>query len=377
MFENLSYSQLQQYWWIIISCIVAILSFLLFVQGGQTLLNSLSNNETEKTIIVNSLGRKWEFTFTTLVTFAGSMFAAFPKFYATSFGGAYWLWIAILFCFVIQAVSYEYRKKPSNLLGSKVYETFLFINGSIGVFLLGIMIATFYTGSQFKLTGNFKQVEWLNPFHGLEAILNIHNVTLGLALVFLARILGAQYIINTVSNENIEKKAAYQVKINSVLFLLFFISFIILLFSRPGVSIDNNGNAFLEKTKYLKNMINSFYIIIFFLLGVVNILLGIWMTLFTKLNKKSIWFSGIGTILTVFSLFIMAGFNNTAFYPSTADIQSSLTLQNSSASKYTLIVMSYVSLLLPLVFWYIYYTWKAINKKPLSISEIEQEEHKY
>jgi len=377
MFEALSHPALQHYWWIIVSLLAALLVFLLFVQGGQTLLGCLSTNEEEKSILVNILGRKWEFTFTTLVTFGGAMFAAFPKFYATSFGGAYWLWMIILFCFIIQAVSYEYRRKPGNFLGPKTYETFLFINGSLGVFMLGVAVATFFTGSQFQLVGDFRQVEWLTAFHGLEAVLSIHNVSLGLAIVFLARTLASQYIINSINDENIENKAVKQVKLNAVLFLLFFLTFFILLILKDGFAINpENGLIFMESTKYFNNLIEMPFLLLLLLTGVVLVIFGFGISAFTK-RRTGIWFSGIGTVLTVFSLFIVAGFNNTAFYPSTADLQSSLTIFNSSSSRYTLIVMSYASLMMPFVFAYIFYTWKAINKKKLDKTEPKSEEHKY
>lgn len=377
MFETLSHLALQHYWWIIVSLLGATLVFLLFVQGGQTLLGCLSSNEEEKSMLVNILGRKWEFTFTTLVTFGGAMFAAFPKFYATSFGGAYWVWMIILFCFIIQAVSYEYRRKPGNFLGPRTYETFLFINGSLGVFMLGVAVATFFTGSQFQLVGDFKQVEWLTPFHGLEAVLNFHNVSLGLAIVFLSRTLASQYVINSIEDKNIENKAVSQVKINAILFLVFFLSFIILLMVKDGFAINPDTlEIFIENTKYFNNFIEMPFVLILFLTGVVAVLMGIGVSAFTK-RRAGIWFSGAGTILTVFSLFIIAGFNNTAFYPSTADLQSSLTIINSSSSRYTLVVMSYASLMMPFVFAYIFYTWKAINKNRMDKDELKSEDHKY
>jgi len=377
MFETFSYLFLQQYWWIIASLLAGFLVFLLFVQGGQTLLNTLASNEEEKTMLVNILGRKWEFTFTTLVTFGGTMFAAFPKFYATSFGGAYWVWIAILFCFIIQAVSYEYRRKPGNLLGPKVYEIFLFINGSLGVFLLGVAVATFFTGSDFRLTGLFNQVEWLTPSHGLEAALNFHNVSLGLAIFFLARVLGAQYVINSINAEAIEEKAVTQIKINAILFLVFFLTFVVMLLMKDGFAVDStSGNIFMEKNKYLNNFLQMPIVTVLFLAGVLAVVFGIGVSAFTK-RRSGIWFSGIGTILTVFSLFLIAGFNNTAFYPSTGDLQSSLTIQNSSSSLYTLTVMSYASLMIPFILAYIYYAWKSINNKRMDKDELKNEEHKY
>ncbi|HNW69277.1 MAG TPA: cytochrome d ubiquinol oxidase subunit II [Bacteroidales bacterium] len=376
MFESCSYLFLQYYWWIIVSLLAAFFIFLTFVQGGQTLFGALSKNEIEKTMLVNSTGRKWEFTFTTLVVFGGAMFAAFPKFYATSFGGAYWVWIAILFCFIIQAVSYEFRKKRGNFLGSKVYESFLYINGSVGVFLIGVAVGTFFTGSDFRIN-EMNQVLWLNHTRGLEAVFNIQNVALGLAVFSLARVLGSLYFINNIDDEEIYKRSKMQLIYNTVIFLVFFLTFIIMLFIKDGFAYDTtSGTVTMEPYKYLNNLLQMPTVLIIFVAGVLLVLTGIGITIFMK-SRRGIWFSGIGTVMTVFALMLIAGFNNTCFYPSSADLQSSLTIENSSSSKYTLMVMSYVSLILPFVIAYIFFAWKAIDRKKIDRQELSDTEHKY
>ena len=376
MFESCSYLFLQQYWWIIVSLLAAFFIFLTFVQGGQTLFGALSKNETEKTMLVNSTGRKWEFTFTTLVVFGGAIFAAFPKLYATSFGGAYWVWIAILFCFIIQAISYEFRKKRGNFLGSKVYESFLYINGSVGVFLIGVAVGTFFTGSDFRIN-EMNQVIWLNQTRGLEAIFNIQNVALGLAVFSLARVLGSLYFINNIDDEEIYKRSKIQLIYNTVIFLVFFLTFIIMLFLKDGFAYDSTtGAVTMGPYKYLNNLIQMPAVLVFFIAGVLLVLAGIGITIFTQ-RKHGIWFSGMGTVMTVFALMLIAGFNKTCFYPSAADLQSSLTIENSSSSKYTLTVMSYVSLILPFVIAYIFFAWKAIDKNKIGRQEMSGSEHKY
>ncbi len=384
MFESFSHLTLQQYWWIIISSLGSILVFLLFVQGGQTLIYTLGKNENERTIIVNVLGRKWEFTFTTLVTFGGSLFASFPLFYATSFGGAYWLWISILFCFVIQAIAYEFRSKPNNLFGHKTYEIFLFINGVLGTVLLGTTLGTFFNGAKFSV--NFSNItnpdnpvisQWGSPFHGLEAILNFHNLSLGMAVFFLARTMALLYFINNIDDNNIIKRVRVQLIINSLPFICFFMIFITRLFLIKGFSYNTETYIIsMEKFKYFHNLIEMPLTGFLFTTGTLLVIFGIIKSIISKYSK-GIWFTGTGTFLVVFSLFIIAGFNNTAYYPSTSDLQSSLTIQNSSSSKYTLTVMSYVSLLVPFVFAYIYYAWKAINRKKINVDEIKEESHIY
>ncbi|MBN3034224.1 MAG: cytochrome d ubiquinol oxidase subunit II [Bacteroidales bacterium] len=376
MFEQLSHTALQHYWWIIISLLAGILVFLMFVQGGQTLIYALGRNETHRRMIVNSLGRKWEFTFTTLVTFGGAFFASFPLFYSTSFGGAYWVWMAILFAFVIQAVSYEFRSKRGNFLGKKTYETFLWINGALGTILLGTAVGTFFTGSQFYVSDlNFS--EWMGPAHGLEAVLNPHNVLLGLAVFFLARTLGTLYLQNNIEDEPLQDRIAQKLPFQAIPFLLFFLAWLIWLMLIRGFAFDPaTGEVFREPFKYFHNLIQMPVNTLILLAGIAGVLAGIYLGIF-KRSRKGIWFSGAGTILTVFALFILAGFNHTAFYPSTYDLQSSLTIRNASSSHYTLTAMSYVSLLVPFVLAYIWYAWRSINKKRINASEMEQEFHSY
>ena len=387
MFETLSLSCLQQYWWVIISLLGALLVFLMFVQGGQTLLYTLGKTETERKILVNSLGRKWEFTFTTLVTFGGAFFASFPLFYSTSFGGAYWVWMAILFCFIIQAVAYEFRSKPNNFLGHRTYEVFLFINGALGTILVGAAVSTFFTGSQFiinklSLTELTNPVisQWQGPAHGLEAVLNWRNVSLGLAVFFLARILGILYFINTVGDKNILERTRKHLIINTLPFLVFFLAYVFALILSKGFASDpNTGMIVMENYKYLHNLIQMPIVLVLFVIGVLAVLLGIVRPLmnFEKCGPKGIWIAGIGTVLTVFALFLLAGFNNTSYYPSTSDLQSSLTIKNSSSSHYTLTAMSYVSLLVPFVLAYIWYAWRSINNKKIDAAEMEADTHAY
>ncbi len=376
MFESLSHLVLQQYWWIIISLLGAILVFLLFVQGGQTLIYTLGKTDMERRLIVNSLGRKWEFTFTTLVTFGGAFFASFPLFYSTSFGGAYWVWMLILFAFIIQAVSYEFRSKPDNFLGAKTYETFLFINGLLGTILLGIAVATFFTGSEFSVNEmNFSK--WEGAARGLELALNPHNISLGLAVFFLARVLAILYFMNNIDDENIFSRSKKQLIYNAIPFLVFFLVFVIWLMFIDGFAYDPvSKKVSYESFKYLHNFLQMPLVMIIFLLGVVFVLLGIGKSIFT-ICTKGIWVAGVGTILTVLALFLVAGFNNTAFYPSTYDLQSSLTIENASSSKYTLKAMSYVSLMVPFVIAYIWYAWKLINNKKIDAEEMNEDIHIY
>ncbi len=376
MFENLSLLALQQYWWVLVSVLAALFVFLTFVQGGQTLLYSVGKTESEKTIILNTLGRKWEFGFTTLVTFGGAFFASFPLFYSTSFGGAYWVWLAILAAFVIQAVAYEYRKKPANLLGSKTFEIFLVLNGLLGTILIGTAVGTFFNGAMFSLN-DLNQVDWQTPYRGLEAVLTFHNVALGLAVFFLARVLGALYFIFTVDHETIVERAKKQLLYNTIPFLVFFLYFLIWLLLKEGFAVNPaTGEVFMEKYKYLHNVLQMPLNTVILLIGVVGVLWGIISTLFLK-SSKGFWFAGIGTVLTVFSLFLIAGFNNTAFYPSVYDLQSSLTIQNASSSKFTLTAMSYVSLMIPFVLAYIVYFWRAMNRKKVTEQEMQEESHVY
>ena len=376
MFETLSHLALQQYWWVLISILGGVLVAFLFVQGGQTLIYTVGKTEKERTMLVNSLGHKWELTFTTLVTFGGAMFAAFPLFYATSFSGAYWVWMIILFCFVIQAVAYEYRTKPANFLGQRTYEIFLIINGSIGVILLGAAVATFFTGSQFYVD-ELRHSEWKSSFHGIEAAFNPENLLLGLSVFFLARILALLYFASNIDDENINTRVKKQLIINTLPFLLVFLSFVTILFIKDGFAYcEHTKIVTLENNKYLHNLLEMPYLLVLFLTGVVLVLTGIIKGIFT-MSKRGIWFSGIGTFLTVFSLFCIAGLNKTCFYPSTYDLQSSLTIENASSSHYTLIAMSYVSLVIPVVIIYIFFVWKAMDKKQISSTNIDEEETLY
>jgi cytochrome bd ubiquinol oxidase subunit II len=376
MFETLSHLALQQYWWFIISLLGATLVFLLFVQGGQTLIYSLGKTTTERRMLVNSLGRKWEFTFTTLVTFGGAFFASFPLFYATSFGGAYWVWMLILFAFIIQAISYEYRSKPDNFLGAKTYEVFLFINGALGTILLGIAVATFFTGSEFYVN-DMNSSFWEGSARGLELALNPHNLSLGFAVLFLARTLGILYFMNNIDEDNIILRAKKKLIYNAIPFVIFFLTFVIWLFFIDGFAYHpETKEVFMEPNKYLNNFLQVPWVSVIFILGVLLVLFGIAKSLF-KNCSNGIWYAGSGTILTVLALFLVAGFNHTAFYPSTYDLQSSLTIENASSSKYTLTAMSYVSLMVPFVAAYIWYAWKAINNKKIDSDEMNEDIHVY
>jgi len=384
MFEDLSHIALQQYWWVIISLLGSILVFMMFVQGGQTLINRIGKTSEQRTVLINAIGRKWDLTFTTLVTFGGAFFASFPLFYSTSFGGAYWVWILILLSFVIQAVSYEYRTKPNNFLGEKTFNTFLFINGLLGTILIGAAVGTFFTGSEFsidklRITNIANPVisQWETPYHGLEAALNIFNLCLGLTVFTLSRVLGFMYFINTIDDEEIVTRARKQMVLCVIAFLVFFLLFVALLLTKEGFTVDPmTGVVSMEKYKYLHNLLQMPLVLVILLIGVLSVLSGIFLTIFRK-STKGIWCSGAGTILTVFSVFMLAGFNNTAYYPSTFDLQSSLTIQNSSSSIFTLTVMSYVSLLVPFVVAYIWYSWWALNKKKITVEEMESTEDKY
>lgn len=377
MFETLTHLSLQQYWWMIIALIGAALVFLTFVQGGQTLIYTIGKTDEERTLIINAIGRKWEFTFTTLVVFGGAFFAAFPLFYSTSFGGAYWVWMILLFAFIFQAVSYQFRTKPNNFFGARVYEGFLQMNGIVATFLLGVIVATFFTGSPFVIS-DMKEMSWMTKTRGLELLLNPHNLTLGFALFFLARVLGLLYIINTVDDDTIYERSKKRLWIESIAFVATFLTFIIWLMFVDGYAVQpDSGEIFKQPYKYWINFIEMPLVLVGFLVGVALVLVGIVQTLFT--NKQSgIWWTGSGTIITVFALFMIAGFNNTSFYPSYHDIQSSLTIINSSSSHYTLATMGYVSLMVPVVIGYIWLTWRAINKHKITKEEINSKDtHSY
>jgi len=376
MFEAMDLITLQQYWWILVSLLGAILVFLMFVQGGQTLLYTVAKTDDERTLLVNSLGRKWEFTFTTLVTFGGAFFASFPLFYSTSFGGAYWVWMIILFAFIVQAVSYEYRKKASNFLGSATYEWFLFLNGLIATIFIGTAVGTFFTGSYFFID-DYNLSYWMNNTRGLEAAFNIQNLSLGLAVFFLARITGAMYFMMTIDHDIIVKRSSKQVLVNAIPFLAFFLTFVAMLLTGNGFAVNPESNAVsLEPYKYLNNFIEMPGVLIMFLVGIILVLFGIFKASFKK-SENAFWWTVAGIIPVVLSLFFVAGFNNTAFYPSTYDLNSSLTIQNASSSKYTLTAMSYVSLFIPFVIAYIVWAWRKINHQKINNDELENNTHVY
>ena len=378
-----AYIFLQHYWWFVVSLLGALLVFLLFVQGGNSLLFCLGKTEEQKKMMINSTGRKWEFTFTTLVTFGGAFFASFPLFYSTSFGGAYWLWMIILFSFVLQAVSYEFQSKAGNLLGKTTYRTFLVINGVVGPVLLGGAVATFFTGSNFYINkGNIADAampvisQWANGWHGLDALLNPWNVVLGLAVFFLARILGALYFINNINEDDLVKRCRRALWGNTALFLVFFLAFVIRTLLADGYAVrPETGEVFMEPYKYLTNFLQMPVVLLVFLVGVVAVLWGIIRTLWKPAFDKGIWFAGAGTVLTVLALLLVAGYNNTAYYPSTHDLQSSLTLANSCSSQFTLKVMAYVSILVPFVLAYIFYAWRSIDNRKIDAKEMEEGGH--
>jgi cytochrome d ubiquinol oxidase subunit II len=376
MLGNLSHLALQQYWWVIISLLASFLVFLMFVQGGQTLIFTLGKKPIQKTMMVNALGRKWEFTFTTLVTFGGAFFASFPLFYSTSFGGAYWVWMAILFCFIVQAIAYEFRSKPANFLGQKTYDVFLFVNGTLGTILIGTAVGTFFNGANFSVS-DMNISRWENPAHGLEAVLNWHNVALGLTVFFLARLLGIMYFIRNIEDEELVAKARKHMRYNAIPFLVFFLAFAIRLLVMKGFAYDPETLVVsMEPFKYLHNLLAMPLVLILLLAGVVLVLFSIYTTLFSESNRG--FYSGAaGTVLVVFSLFLVAGLNKTCYYPSVYDLQSSLHIENSSSSHYTLKAMSFVSLLSPLVIGYIYLAWSAINKKKIDPEEMGNETHVY
>ena len=374
-----TYVFLQQYWWAVVSLLGALLVFLLFVQGGNSLLFCLGKTEEHRKMMVNSTGRKWEFTFTTLVTFGGAFFASFPLFYSTSFGGAYWLWMIILFSFVLQAVSYEFQSKAGNLLGKNTYRVFLVINGVVGPVLLGGAVATFFTGSAFiidkdNMGDTLMPVisRWANGWHGLDALANPWNVVMGLAVFFLARILGALYFINNIADTELVARCRRSLWGNSALFLVFFLAFLVRTLLADGFAVQpESGWICMEPYKYLHNFLAMPWLLVIFLLGVVGVLAGIVRTLLKPGYDKGIWLSGAGTVLTVFALLLSAGYNNTAYYPSVADLQSSLTLANSCSSRFTLEVMAYVSILVPFVLAYIFYAWRRIDNRKIDAKEMK------
>ena len=383
----MTYEFLQHYWCFIVSLLGAILVFLLFVQGANSVARSLGYTDEGRRLVYNSTGRKWEFTFTTLVTFGGAFFASYPLFYSTSFGGAYWLWMLILFTFVLQAVSYEFQNKLGNLLGARTFQFFLTLNGIVGPLLLGGAVATFFEGSNFIVEkGNMIDPtaitpiisHWANASHGLDALLNPWVLVLGFAVVFWARTLGILYVINNVDDEDIRSRGSVRLIGAAVPFLVLFVAYLVHLLLKDGFAYNpETGIVFMEPYKYLHNFLTMWYLLVLLLIGVVLVLFGIGKTVFSKGYIGGIWPAGIGTVLTVLALLLCSAWNNTAYYPSTADLQSSLTLQNSCSSLFTLRTMFYVSLLVPFVLAYIVYAWRAIDKRKLTKEEIMGDDHAY
>lgn len=381
----MTYSFLQHYWWFLVSLLGALLVFLMFVQGANSMVRTLGYTEEGRRLIINSTGRKWEFTFTTLVTFGGAFFASFPLFYSTSFGGAYWLWMIILFTFVLQAVSYEFQNKLGNLLGAKTFQIFLAINGFVGPLLLGGAVATFFEGSNFIVmkdnlidAQSFTPVisHWANASHGLDALLNPWVLVFGLAVMFLARVLGTLYIINNVNNDDIRSRAGFQLLASSLAFVVLFVVYLVHLLLKDGYAYTADGTIVIEPYKYLHNFLDMWYLLIVLLIGVVLVLFAIGRSFADKKWIWGIWPAGIGVVLVVLSLLLCAGWNNTAYYPSTANLQSSLTIQNSCSSEFTLTTMAIVSILIPFVLAYIWHAWWSIDQKKIDLKEIT-DEHAY
>ena len=378
----MAYTFLQQYWWFLVSLLGALLVFLMFVQGANSQISSLGRTEEGKRMVLNSTGRKWELTFTTLVTFGGAFFASFPLFYSTSFGGAYWIWMLILLTFVLQAVSYEFQNKLGNFLGPKTFQWFLVLNGVLGPFLIGCAVATFFNGSNFiiekaSLTDQFAPIisKWANASNGLDAVLDPWNLILGFAVLFLARILGILYVMNNVNDEDIRSRGSVRLVGNTVCFLIFFLAFVIRTLVKEGYAYNpETGEIFMEPYKYLHNLLDMWPLLIIFLVGVVLVLYAIYRTIVSKTYIKGIWPAGIGTVLVVLVLFLITGWNNTAYYPSNADLQSSLTIVNSCSSEFTLRTMAVVSLFIPFVLAYIAYAWYSMDKKKIDSNEMKQGE---
>jgi len=376
MIGNLDWYTLQQLWWLIVAVVGSLFVLLTFVQGGQTLILTLAKNEVEKSLIVNSLGRKWELTFTTLVLFGGALYAAFPLFYATSFGGAYWVWIAILLTFVIQAVSYEFRRKPNNFLGQRTYEIFLLVNGTVGLLLIGAALGTFFTGSNFRLN-DYSLVQWTHPLRGLEAAFSLFNLSFGLFLVFLARVLGSLYLAGNIEEDKLVprlRKSAFNNLLLSLPFLLFVL---VRLVTMEGFAIDPvTGNVSLAAGKYLANLLAMPLALILLLAGLALVITGVVLNRFSA-SRRGIWPAGLGTVLTCLAIFFVAGYNHTPFYPSKADLNSSLTIHNASSSHYTLTMMTYVALLVPFVLAYIAWVWRQMDARRLTADEVASDNKSY
>jgi cytochrome d ubiquinol oxidase subunit II len=394
----MTYEFLQHYWCFIVSLLGALLVFLLFVQGANSMIFALGKTPQERRLLINSTGRKWEFTFTTLVTFGGAFFASFPLFYSTSFGGAYWLWMLILFSFVLQAVSYEFQNKLGNFLGPKTFQCFLVFNGIMGPLLLGGAVATFFEGSNFIVEkGNLIDVDsmvngqwstvvishWANASHGLDALLNPWVLIMGLAVLYLSRVLGILYIKNNIADDVIRRRANYQLVASAVIFVVLFVAYVIHLMVKDGYAYDDSGQIMMEPYKYLNNALDMWYLTVVLLIGVVLVLYGIIKEVYpvtlhpSPLTSNGIWYAGIGTVLTVLPLLLLSAWNHTAYYPSTADLQSSLTLENSCSSYFTLNTMFWVSLLVPFVLAYIVYAWRKIDSKKIDRVEIANDDHAY
>jgi cytochrome d oxidase, subunit II (cydB) len=380
----ITYEFLQQYWWLVISLLAGLLVFLMFVQGANSLIFAVGRTEDEKKLIVNSTGRKWEFTFTTLVTFGGAFFASFPLFYSTSFGGAYWVWMLILVSFVLQAVSYEFQSKPGNIFGSKVYRRFLVFNGVFGPFLIGVAVATFFNGSNFivnkasmGLLDHNTISYWANASHGLDALLDPWNLIFGVAVMFLARMEGSLYMINNINDKELNSKLRLQLLRDTVPFLILFLAFLAHILVKDGYGVNAAGVVSMVPYKYALNLLHMPVVAVMFLIGVVLVLYGTIRSIISKKYIRGIWSVGIGTTLTVIALFLLVGYNNTAYYPSNADLQSSLYLGNSCSSYFTLQVMSVVSLLVPFVLAYIIYAWRAIDKRSLTKDELKEDGQLY
>lgn len=373
----ITYEFLQQYWWFLIALLGGLLVFLLFVQGGNALIFLAGKNENERELLVNSTGRKWELTFTTLVTFGGAFFASFPLFYSTSFGGAYWVWILILITFVFQAVSYEFQSKAGNLIGRNSFRVFLTLNGCLAPLLIGTAVGTFFTGSQFIVNKNAVAdiaaptiSSWASNWHGLEAVANPFNVEFGLMVMFLAICLGALYAINNIDNDKLASQLRRSLLISFACFVVMLVLVVAQLLTMDGFAVDANGVVTMESGKYLHNFLQMPIVLAMFLIGAVLLVVGVVMTLYKKAFKRGIWFAAPGTVLAVMALFMIAGYNGTAFYPSTADLQSSLTLSNSCSSEFTLYTMAIVSLAIPFVVAYIAYFWRKMDKKSLTTEDL-------
>ena len=380
-----TYTFLQHYWWFLVSLLGALLVFLMFVQGGQSLLFTIGKTPLQQKMLLNSTGRKWKLTFTTLVTFGGAFFASFPLFYSTSFGGAYWVWILILLCFVLQAVSYEYQAQKGNFLGMKTYKIFLLLNGILGPVLIGAAVGTFFNGAEFivnkaQLTtiGNPVISSWATAWHGLEAAFVVWNVFLGLSVFFLSRVLALLYFINNINDNEIQTKSRKRLIIEAALFLVFFLTFFVRLLLQDGFAVNpDTKEVFMQAHKYFTNLIEMPAVLVVLLVGVVGVLFGIAKTILSETWRKGIWFAGAGAVFAVLALLLCAGWNNTAYYPSLVNMQNSLTIENSSSSLFTLKTMAYVSILIPFVLAYIVHAWRAIDMHKITKKEMDNNEHVY